>query len=72
MSCYGFVYLALSVPVEVDPEGGDPVQVAPPFRVDKIGPLPLDDYEGLLGTPVPHLGEGVPEAPAVELRQLSE
>jgi hypothetical protein len=61
---------ALAVAVDVHPEGGNAVEVAVPFDVDQIRPLPALDDERLLAEPLLHLGKGVPEMAAVLLRQV--
>ena len=55
----------MAMPVHVAPEGRHAVQVAPSAGVDQRAPLGLRDDERLLGEPVRHLRERVPEMAVV-------
>ena len=56
----GFVDLCPAMAEQVDPQGGDAVEVPAAFRVDQVVPLAPFDDEGCILFPLRHLGEGVP------------
>jgi hypothetical protein len=53
--------------VDVAPQRGDAVDVAPSLRVHEVGALATLDHHGLFVAPVALLGERVPEVTVVEL-----
>ena len=55
------------VPVEVGPQGRDPVQVAVALEVVEINPFPPADNQGRFFPEALHLGEGVPDMLPVPL-----
>ena len=51
----------MAMAMEIDPDGGGPVEILLPFRIDQVGPFSSLDNERLLLFPFLHLGEGMPE-----------
>ena len=63
----GLVQFPAPVPVEVGPEGRDPVQVAVALKIIEVNPFPpADNQRGFLPEAL-HLGEGVPDMLPVPL-----
>src|SRR3989304_51349 len=63
----GSIDRRLPMAVDVDPEGGDAVEVAPPVCIDEDAPLAALDDRVALPQPVLHLGERVPDVSFVVL-----
>src|SRR3990172_9773899 len=63
----GSIDRRLPVAVDVDPEGGDAVEVAPPICIDEGAPLAALDDRVALPQPLLHLGERVPDVSFVVL-----
>jgi hypothetical protein len=64
---HGSVELRVTVPVNVAPQRGDAIDVAPPSRVDQVGALGFLDHHRLLLHPALLLGERVPDEALIEL-----
>ena len=63
----GTVDLFPSVSVDRNPEGRDSIQVTHPPDIFQVAPLPCGNDQGLLGEPVFHLSEGMPEQGFIDL-----
>ena len=58
----------VAMAVDVAPERGDAVEVAPSLGVDQVAALAALDHQRLFLAPALLLGERVPEVVAIELR----
>ena len=63
----GLVQFPAPVPVEVGPQGRDPIQVAVALEVIEVNPFPPADNQGGFFPEALHLGEGVPDMLPVPL-----
>ncbi len=59
----------MAMPMEIDPDGGGPVEILLPFSIDQVGAFPPLDNERLLLFPFLHLCEGMPEIGPVPIRE---
>src|SRR5580704_17889905 len=57
--------------VDVAPEAGNAVEISIAVAVDEVHPVRIGDDELLVGEPLPHMGEGMPDMLAVQFPQLA-
>ena len=63
----GLVQFPAPVPVEVGPQGRDPVQVTVALEIIEVNPFPPADDQGGFFPEALHLGEGMPDMLPVPL-----
>jgi hypothetical protein len=66
-----FINLPLSMAVDIDPEGGNPIQIPSPMNIFEIRPPALFDDKRWYLCIFLHLREGVPEQGLIDLFKMS-